>query len=395
MKLQEEKGERRPSSPDQVEAMDAIRAWWQRGTPQTFTLAGYAGTGKTTVISRLLEDWPGGVVIGAPTGKAALRLREKGVHAETIYRLAYKLAGKDADGDPLFEYVGLEDDSAEDLVVVDEASMVNSDIYADLLSGGYRILFVGDHGQLPPIGGDPGIMQRPDFTLREIHRQDDQGLLDFAHALREGQPRPKGRGAAQTIRIPPTTFGDVDGGKWVGAVVAADIVICWRNATRHWLNHLLMRQRGVLPKGSQYSTGSAQAYLRHALEERNELRLVCLRNDYHYGVMNGMVVRARLLERIDAGDGFVAEIRDDLGGPPREVKVAAWGFMAERGVEPDRERRLALFDFGYCLTAHKAQGSEWDSVAVFDDTFATMEDRARWAYTAATRAKKQLAWIHR
>ena len=56
-------------------------------------------------------------------------------------------------------------------------------------------------------------------------------------------------------------------------------------------------------------------------------------------------------------------------------------------------KRYDEFDFGYVLTVHKAQGSQWDSVVLFDELFAFSEGRARWLYTGITRAAKQLTVV--
>lgn len=369
-------------SEDQAEAIDQIHAWWQKNEKQTFSLAGYAGTGKTTVISALLESWPGDVVVAAPTGKAAHRLREKGVKATTIHQMAYHLVGEDEDGEPLFDYSGISRGLA--LVIIDEASMVNKEIHDDLVGDGYRMLFVGDHGQLAPVGEDPGIMRNPDFTLSKIHRQDDEGLLDFAHALREGDPNPEAHGAVSKLWIKPS--GE-DEPIW-DAILKGDNVICWRNATRHWLNLEIFKRLEMLGDlGDRQATQNRLLLLQ--LKDKT-FPVVCLRNDYKVGVFNGQVFNFTP-EKIDTTT--CRGVLSSYGGWERNACLDMAGFRAQRGTSP--AMGTLLFDFGFVLTAHKSQGSEWDRVCVFDDTFSKMEDRARWQYTAATRAAKALDWLHR
>lgn len=370
-------------SDDQAEAISRIEDWWSRDEEQTFALAGYAGTGKTTVIAALLKDWSSDVVIGAPTGKAAHRLREKGVKASTIHQLAYRLIETDECGNPVFEYEGITRGKA--LVVIDEASMVNQTIYDDLIAGGYRMLFVGDHGQLAPVGGDPGIMREPDFTLSQIHRQDDEGLLDFAHALREGDPCPDASGAVEKIWIAPDGSSEE---KVDAALAGADTVLCWQNRTRHWLNEKIMRLRGLLDEEPVTTYVDA---LYQLIEGGVPFPVVCLRNNYKKQVFNGQVFRLHA-ERMR--NGILAGTLIDDGGNERGGKFDARGFFLEdRSLQPSGE--TMLFDFGCCLTAHKSQGSEWPWICVWDDTFPGMQGRSRWHYTAATRSESNLSWLHR
>jgi len=375
-------------SQDQREAVDLVRGWFAAAGPgeagQRFSLAGYAGTGKTTLTATIVGGFVADgvrILVGAPTGKAALRLRQKGLHAETIHRLAYRFAGHDEDGDPEFTWTGMGSADQKMLVVVDEASMVNEAIYRDLLAGGYRFLFVGDHGQLPPVGGDPGIMRSPDYALSVIHRQDDEGLLDFAHGLREGAHLPPARGAVEVVRSRP-------GRGTPREVAEADVVICWRNRTRHWLNHALMVARGILPRSLEFDADDAVGALR-ALGDR-WVRVVCLRNDYRVGVFNGELLEL-LVEHVGRSSVIGRVRRDGDDGDGFETVADLAGFRADRPGQP--AQGTLLLDFGYALTCHKAQGSEWDHVAVYDETHDRMEDRARWCYTAATRAKKRLSWV--
>lgn len=428
---------------DQREAVEKIAHWFtNEPEKQYFALAGYAGTGKTTVISRMIADLGResgvDVTIGAPTGKAAFRLRQKGVNAETIHALAYRFRGKDKDGNLEFAYRGM-GKNEQRLIVIDEASMVDKRIFDDLLSGGYRILFVGDHGQLPPVGEDPGIMRNPDFTLSVIHRQDDEGLLDFAHALREGAWQPKASGAVETMSHYPNPDGSMRM-EVIQKLASADTAICWKNETRHRLNYMILGARGLLPcdagpyvapvarsRGDDEASRQVRAIVENAMHDDEILPMVCLRNNNYMRIYNGQVSNLRVAHVgkhyfvavivEDAEDGescqdsmrAVSVIRDEIGDDPmrecwidyreidglqdaRVLRVLLDGLRGDpRDIDVPMGR--SLFDFGLCLTAHKSQGSEWDHVCVYDDTFRTMKDRARWAYTAATRAKKQLTWM--
>jgi len=197
-------------APQQAAALGTIKEWWWDDSAQIFRLFGYAGTGKTTIAKLVpgVLDLVGRVRFAAYTGKAAHVLARKGcAPVSTIHSLIYQpievmepcgagLACPDRDPDtnrcghevkrlefvrkPLLEadFVDYEEDQEETpepsvrLIILDEVSMVDQTLAADLLSFGVRVLVLGDPAQLPPISGTGYFTQaEPDFMLTEVHRQ--------------------------------------------------------------------------------------------------------------------------------------------------------------------------------------------------------------------------------
>ena len=199
---------------------------------------------------------------------------------------------------------------------------------------------------------------------------------------------PPATGAVDTRRIRPGRDGQaVD-----EAISQADTTICWRNKTRHMLNHRIMQSRGVIPADFDYNFEDAMPILKLLASEydKDPLKVVCLRNSRRHRVFNGQVFDA-YIDEVRSSNVYARLITDNGA---REIVFDATGFRTDlRGYQPPQNS--LLFDFGYCLTAHKSQGSEWPWVCVYDDTFRGMGDRARWAYTAATRAQGRLTWCHR
>ena len=144
------------------------------------TVGGRAGTGKTTVIRHLVGLLPRFAVC-AYTGKAVNVLKSKGVDARTIHSLIYK-AYTDEERKV---YFSLAADLGCDGIIVDEASMVSRSIYEDLRSFGKPLVFVGDHGQLEPVGDDFNLMRDPDYRLETIHRNAGE-IAHFADYIRQG-----------------------------------------------------------------------------------------------------------------------------------------------------------------------------------------------------------------
>src|SRR6476646_8802288 len=164
-------------TPHQDAALQAVAAWLkarpgQGGTPQTFRLFGYAGTGKTTLARHLAEAVDGTVLFAAFTGKAALVMRSKGCErASTIHSLIYKTreSGEEVPSFALWDDAPA---SKAKLIVIDECSMVDAELGRDLKSFGVPLLVLGDPAQLPPIqGGGFFTEAQPDTMLTEVHRQ--------------------------------------------------------------------------------------------------------------------------------------------------------------------------------------------------------------------------------
>ncbi len=346
-------------SPDQARALEEVERWI--GSPKKrLRLGGYAGTGKTTLIRMLIDRHSASVC--AFTGKAAFVLRSKGVPASTMHRLLYKPV--QSGGEVQFVLVP---ELATELVIVDEASMVDKNLMRDLESFPVKVLYVGDHGQLEPVGDDPGLMHNPDVRLEQIHRQaSGSPIIQFAHHVREGNP--------------PRSFGpeaEVVVGAQGAALLEYDAILCGFNATRVDINRRVRAQLGF--EGPLPLPGE---------------RVICLRNHREYGVFNGMQASVVTVEpagrhRLDM------VVEDDLGNRSPAMRCDARQFGAPT-TRTSKESRyeIALWDWGYALTVHKSQGSEWPRVLVLEQ-IASSWSPARWMYTAATRASERLTYAKR
>lgn len=125
-------------------------------------------------------------------------------------------------------------------------------------------------------------------------------------------------------------------------------------------------------------------------------RLVCLRNDPKKSLLNGSLWRVTSAPR-STKPAMTMMVQSDDDGLERnmaKIKVLKQAFL-----EPDADipwqiqRRHDAFDFGYALTVHKAQGSQWGDVVVFDESYAFKEHRERWLYTAITRAAERVTVV--
>ena len=381
-------------STQQRNAVDAISRW-MKSDQQVFRLFGYAGTGKTTLAKYIAE---GPTLFCAFTGKAAYVLRQKDCEAFTIHQLIYCLKERSrnklkelelelantedaAEIEKLekqidFEHKRLNSPSfvlnpdspvkTADCVVVDECSMVNEQMAKDLMSFGTKILVLGDPAQLPPVFGTGYFIQaQPDFMLTEIHRQaKDNPIIDLATKVRQQKYlEPDGDMVVPWGSVTPEE------------VLEYDQVLVGRNRTRKATNHKI---RGLLKRYSNTPvTGD---------------RLVCLRNDHEVGLLNGGIWEVESC--YDVGDKFLNLIIKDP-----ETDSGFLAVEAHRHYFMDEEDRplpwwirkeAQEFDYGFALTVHKSQGSQWDKVLIFDESGVFGRDQHKWLYTAVTRAAKQV-----
>ena len=359
-------------SPEQEAALAAVGRWLKAGEPQVFRLFGYAGTGKTTLARHLAETQDGEVAFGAFTGKAAHVMRAKGcAGAATIHSLIYRPREVEAET-PSFV---INRDSAAakaDLIVIDECSMVDEELGRDLLSFGVKLLVLGDPAQLPPVkGGGFFTEAEPDIMLTQVHRQaQDDPIIRLSMAVREGGVLALGdHGASRVI-----DRRDIDS----AAVLGADQVLVGLNRTRRLYNRRIREL-----------TGFRDPY--PAVGEK----LVCLRNDKSKGLLNGGLWTVKRLHEPAKGRlrlDLVPE--EDSARKSVRVRVAPAFFEGREAEISFAERKTSEeFDYGYALTVHKSQGSQWDDVVLFDESGAFREHRDRWLYTGITRAAKRLTLV--
>jgi exodeoxyribonuclease-5 len=318
-------------------------------------IGGLAGTGKTTLLKVLADELPGWQAT-AVTGKACDVLRRKGLDASTLHSLIYHPL-RQPDSSAAFVLKSTARITCRGFLV-DEASMVSSDLYQDLWSFRLPILFIGDHGQLPPVGSEINLMNDPDYTLEEIHRNAGP-IAFFAEHLRNGRSPWKFE-AADEIKVLDAADLDDD------TLVSVDQVIVGFNKTRVAINNKIRRLLG-----------------RQHLPEVGD-RVICLRNTSAAGLFNG---QQGIVENIDMNNNKMdfyshGELYQDVRYDPDVIGTE----KPEIDYDPEAPHP---FEYAYAITCHKAQGSEWDQVLVLEEHCPYWEP-IRWNYTAASRATHRL-----
>jgi exodeoxyribonuclease-5 len=273
-------------------------------------------------------------------------------------------------------------------LVLDEVSMVDKELCADLLSFGKPILVFGDPGQLGPVKGDPSILSRgkADVLLTEVHRQArDNPIIRQSMRVREGlEIQPDGEAVTEISDAALVEYDLTD----------FDQILTYKNDTRRFFNKTLRVGHGL----SLFPSG----------DDRE--KLICLENRRALGVYNGMAIQ---LEDVDVD----ADERNLFATVWREEKYCSeaeeprgksfiWKGEFENGEhhqesrkkDDEREGKIKGFraDWAYALTVHKAQGSEWRHVAFVDDSISLWcrEKRKQVLYTAITRASDRFTLIN-
>lgn len=353
----------------QEQAIKAIKDWYLNSPKQVFKMSGAAGTGKSTVVAHLQEALNlGSIQYAVFTGKGAHVLNKKGIPAITIHRLIYDVITDKWTGAQSFHLKGKLDQCS--LVVIDEGSMVGASLYKDLLSFGVKVLIVGDDNQLPPV---QDTIQRTyaDVTLSEITRQaKDSPIIRLSQDILNDTYMSYGKYAEGVLIVPRVQMG-------LQFYTNADQIICAHNKTRRELNRQLREDRHI---ECEYPVVGD--------------KLICLRNEWKSIVdgvplMNGMLgVLHNIFGHPDmqCDPYFCGEFLAYGGSAPYCRDIAVGCFNGEP--LPSVLDKLAYFDYGYAITCHKAQGSEFDKVAIYVDY--CIMDRKNWLYTAVTRAKQAI-----
>jgi exodeoxyribonuclease-5 len=414
--------ERFQFSAEQRKAVEAIVGWLEAQVRSRFVLRGPAGSGKTSIIAEVLEQaglLPEEVRILAPTSKAKECLRRRlprrfSDRCQTLTSFLWRHRPVEPVGeDSKFELQPKAIEIGLRLVVVDEASMLTDRDIERLHP--YTVLFVGDPDQLPPVidevrrqdgEQDARILDHPDFELSRVHRHvPHSGIWETAVRMREGKEVGLFDLHERGVRVLDRSARDLSSREIDQLLCDHEVIVTGRNATRIRLN---MRKRQLL--GFCYHPGDY-------IPKRGEWLVV---DENFTPAPGGIGIRLENGERIEVIDFLGLEsVRDDdpsilevralvrVEGRPTETRgeVLLSGQMLRglhlKGKTRDtfdisgRRRGVVRADWGYAITVHKAQGSEWRRVLVVEDLDG-LDERIplqRWRYTACTRAIEALTIV--
>ncbi len=406
---------------EQNHAIENIRRDLDSGK-DFITLSGFAGTGKTTVLTELRRHIrpTARVAFASFTGKSASVLRDKVVQAGvynkrtdyigTIHGLMYRpiIIKKFSEAkDEWIETVRFkkQDTIDYDILLVDEASMVGSKIFEDMFEFGIQIVACGDSFQLPPVADkdDEPLLSNPDYQLEEVHRvAQDSPLVKLAHAIRTKQYLPIAPHNDDQIRI----LDYFSGGREYLEQIEYDsetVTLCFTNAARQSIN-----------AGYRFKKQYQSDIILYPYEQ-----IVCLTNNATLGMMNGERFSVEFLSppfdqdtvnvTVERQDGnyqecFVHNTMKKFGKKNAVYSKKKYGQKPYRKRQPTKttepDPMVIDADYGYAMTVHKAQGSEFKNVCLIDSGIFKgisnskgNDDYLRWLYTGVTRSSDQLTIV--
>lgn len=367
----------------QKKAHDAVLDFW-KSRKQLLTMGGLAGTGKTTLIAHIVQDMKTEkenlkIAFCAFTGKASNVLRWKLEAAEcmgpedfcgTIHSLIYN--PKIYDG----RIVGftLKDFLAYDLIIVDEASMMDEKIFKDLAGFRIPILAVGDHGQLPPVMGNFNLMAAPEIRLEKIMRQaENHPIIRLSMMARHEGYIPCGEYGQYVRKV-----RGMDSINLISNFMET-MILCAKNKTRVGINQWARKKLG-----------------HNAVHPVKGEKVICLKNNRIMGIYNGMT---GTLVHVEPYQDHWFKLHVNM----EQLQYYGITFKHQFGSEkPIMEFEGVenmeigdLFDWAYCMTVHKAQGSEAERVVLIEERMSFMSDDEwrRWLYTGVTRSRERLLII--
>lgn len=336
-------------------------------------IAGYAGTGKSYLVNAIVDAFgfkENEVAYASYTGKAALVLQNQGKNATTLHRLLYRSY---PDGYGNFIRKPIEHlDSNLKLIIIDEISMCPKEMWSLLLSHNIYIIGLGDPFQLPPIGDDLHLLDNPHIFLTEVMRQAlDSDIIKYSLSLREGENLEKNIKGNDIQTISKENLNS-------GMLLWADQVLCGKNVTRKKLNNqirLLLNKKGIvdeneklictknywdkMSKNGDFLVNGLIGFTKNLIIDNKKIKCdFCLENEHYF---DNLSLDYNLLEN----------------GKPTIIKTKLGKILPNFLIE---------MDYGYVITVHKAQGSQFEKVLIYDDYWLQGIDYRRWLYTAITRA---------
>lgn len=412
----------------QRKALSDIENMIDSGRQGYYLLAGYAGTGKTTIAENIVKyakQLGKEAFVLAPTNKAAKVLNDKlrasstDATPMTIHRAIY------GEPDPITGEWVPKVTMSNSLILVDESSMIEETVMNDLLTNTRNnniVVFMGDGFQLEPVGKDPGLFKgkvsqiNNKTELTEVKRQSlDSNILKVATIARMDNKAYIPSESTEDIKLAKSRDEFIKDFKESIKKNEDSVVIVATNNERILMNNIARIEkfgadRKVVNEGdtmiaisnsasvsnselfsidtlrgepTKYTIqitdfkGAAKSYdlyLTYFKDYRGQEQKMMMFPDYD----KASLYHAQLLKAIKESNRPLYEELDngyDIINSRRGAKLSP---------------AIIIGTYGYAMTAHKSQGSQWEKVFVNQNFVAPGWNAARWFYTAITRAANNL-----
>lgn len=357
-------------------------------------IAGYAGTGKSTLVRFLIQrlqkdfDLPDkDITYSAFTGKASQVLTNKGCSAITLHKMLYEPIIDRNTGEVFFE---LKDELPYKLIIVDECSMAPLQMVQELQSFGIPTVYLGDPGQLSPVqkDADNHLLDHPDIFLTEVLRQAlGSPIIRLSMKIRNdeditGFNFPEARVLTKSQLTPKD-------------LTEADMILVGTNKMRQKTNYAM---RKMLGKSGLFDSKEKVICTVNYWEEVIDRSLT---NGTVGWITNPVYTSKYFAKRPKTNVQLIRGVFTSETGLRKVVEIDKQFLDSELSQLTARQKAdikpRALqpkeFSYAYVITGHKAQGSEWDNVVILEEDFPYGPDHKRWLYTCVTRAKKKVTLV--
>jgi exodeoxyribonuclease-5 len=394
------------ATPDQKQVIAALNRFLRDGTKH-FVFDGCGGTGKSWTIQRIVQsliEQGCNVEMLATTNKAlnVIRAGNPGLfrNAKTVDAALRdkRMIVKEMPATPAEQrafgratvprrfYSSSSKLSTAAMTIVDESSMLSDHDAFKLQATRAKLICVGDAFQLPPVAASDWFgKQKPNASLTTVMRQAaDSGVLKLATSIRkDGLATAFARLAAREFA---TDVEILDSDAALQLAGSVSMILCHQNATVTRLNAMVMNSLG-LPHNVP-SPGARLYSVERFYDPDNAQKIICEKGLVFHVIANHGATKTKT--------GFPAwllDLRDDEGNTIRNVPVLEAGLVKPMPSNPQNNPIHfcgAEMQFAYALTVHKAQGSEWPVVLLWDDFVGDEATYTRWFYTGVTRARQML-----
>lgn len=396
---------------NQRRVFDAAMEWWKGDRRLPFEISGPPGSGKTYLINTII-DYLGisrsRVAPLAYTGAAAINMRVHGMeNAKTAHSWLYSpivVPALDENGkqimDPVYhkpkmvvKYVEKESLPDIDLMLVDEGSTIPPSMRQTIEKHNIPVIVAGDINQLPPVHGQPAYLNDPKkiHMLTEIMRQAmDSGIVYISQMVKDGM-RPRLGLWRDAYVIKPNQLKPY-------MLRKSKIIICGRNATRDYFNEVMRADYGF--KGELPLYGE---------------RVVCRKNNWNISTEDGINLTNGLLGKVvndpkftynRSEDRFLLDFIPDIGSDDISIQKGIHQFNGlecsyryfvanskqRESLRNDPYIRNERFEFGYAITTHMSQGSEYDNGIYIEESLNKLINN-RLNYVGVTRFRKFCIYV--